>query len=170
MCVIIHKPAVAKLPAFDTLCRCARLNPHGFGFCTPNRVFKSLSFDDFLSAVYEEDESLPMLIHMRWATHGSIKKANCHPFIDPQNGLVFCHNGVLDVSPIGGRTDSETAFKWLLSPAFDRFGFGRDFTKAVELVRGCSRFAFMNGQGEVRLYGDFIRYEGCQYSNSRFLY
>lgn len=170
MCILIVKPKGVQLPDYATLCRCAKLNPHGFGYALPSkRPFKSLSFDKFIDALSKEDENEAMLIHFRLATHGSIKQSNCHPFRDNRNGLIFAHNGVLDINPLQDKTDSETAFKLLFSPAFDIFGFkSQNFAHAVDSIRGSSRFAFMTDKGEIRTFGHFIEHGGCLYSNSGF--
>lgn len=170
MCIIIVKPKNVQLPEYSTLCRCARLNPDGFGFCVPNKKpFKTLSFENFIKAINKTDESQPMLIHFRRATHGSIKQANCHPFRDSQNGLSFVHNGVLGINNRRDMTDSETAFRFIFVPMAEKYGFGStSFNHAVEMVRDYSRFAFLADDGRVKTYGDFIKYDGCLYSNSGF--
>lgn len=47
-------------------------------------------------------------MHFRFATHGSVRNRNCHPFRD--GDLFFAHNGVLPYPSVGDRTDSEFAF------------------------------------------------------------
>ena len=157
MCIMILKPKNVSVPTYDTLCRCARHNPHGFGFSIPNnKPFKTLDFDRFIEEIYSVDENLPMIIHFRYATHGSIKPSNCHPFKDDSNGLIFAHNGVLGINTLRDKTDSETAFKLLFSPSADKYGFGsQSFKNAVETIRGNSRFGFMNDKGEIIAFGTF---------------
>lgn len=73
-----------------------------------------------------------VLAHVRKATQGEVRLANCHPFQREWLGRswLFCHNGnlvdfrpPLDGShlPVGG-TDSEWAFCWLLQQLRQRFG------------------------------------------------
>lgn len=64
------------------------------------------------------------LAHIRKATHGTVQRANCHPFSRTWRGRswLFCHNGQLEgFAPEldaawrpTGHTDSEAAFCWLL--------------------------------------------------------
>lgn len=163
MCILILKPKGVKLPDYVTLCKCARRNPHGFGFAVQgSKPYKTLDFQDFISRLYSEDEDLPMMIHFRLATHGSIKPSNCHPFKDDSNGIVFAHNGVIDINTLPDKTDSETAFRLLFSPSSDRYGFGsKQFKQAVETIRGASRFGFMNdSDGTIMAFGRFYDYDG----------
>lgn len=156
MCILIIKPKGVVLPDYSTLCRCARRNPHGFGFATPEKIFKTLDFNKFIKALSETDDDMPMMIHFRLATHGSIKPSNCHPFRDDSNGLIFAHNGVMNIATLPDKTDSETAFKLLLSPSYDRYGFGSSkFRYAVDSIRGDSRFGFMDSDGEIHAFGRF---------------
>lgn len=170
MCILIVKPKGVQLPDYATLCRCANLNPHGFGFAMPNkRPYKTLSFDKFIDALSRVDEDMPMILHFRLATHGSIKQTNCHPFRDNKNGLIFAHNGVLDINALYDKTDSETAFRLLFVPAYEKFGLrSNNFNQAVNSIRGGSRFAFLTDKGEVKTFGNFISHNGCLYSNNGF--
>lgn len=170
MCIIIVKPAGVHLPDYATICRCAEKNPDGFGFAQPRKKpFKTLDFDAFAAKLYQADEDLPMIIHFRRATHGSVKPSNCHPFKDDITGVSFVHNGILSIATTGDKTDSETAFRLLLAPAIRSFGFGSaNFTKAVNSVIGCSRFAFLSDEAKLKMYGNFISYQGCHYSNNSF--
>lgn len=157
MCILILKPKGVKLPDYTTLMRCAQHNPHGYGYATPDGyMFKTLDRNSFIQSLYEADENLPMLIHFRYATHGSKKCSNCHPFRDDANGLIFAHNGVLNIQTLKDKTDSETAFKLLFSPSSDRYGYGsKQFINAVESIRGDSRFGFMNDDGDIIAFGRF---------------
>lgn len=69
--------------------------------------------------------STSVLAHVRKATQGEVRLANCHPFVREWQGRQwsFCHNGNLkdflprltgsDPLPVGD-TDSERAFCWML--------------------------------------------------------
>lgn len=169
MCVIIYKPSGVAMPSESIINACAAANPHGCGFATPHSHYKGFNYDHLkrmLARVPEED---PCIIHFRYATHGSICRANCHPFYS--QGVTFAHNGVLDITPRGDLTDSETAFKYIILPSIKKYGF---FSKLADInindVRGGSRFALMMGN-QVRLFGHFYRdADGVQYSNLNFLY
>ena len=170
MCIIIAKPAGVRVPPMAILRRCAALNPHGFGFATKNRIYKTLNLDAFLKELQTISKDETAILHFRYATHGSVKASNCHPFRDAETGLSFAHNGVLNIAPINDMTDSETAFKTLLAPAFKEHGFDSDkFINANYSIIGGSRFAYIDKNGDYRLYGAFTHYKGCWYSNRNFM-
>ncbi len=143
-------------------------NPHGMGFCTPSSFCKGMNFDNFTAQLRKRTIDEPCILHFRWATHGSIKRANCHPFnIDD---VYFAHNGILDILPIADKTDSETAFIRYLYPCIKRFGLqSSQLAQMAYRLIGGSRFAFMQGS-DVRLFGNFEQMGGCYYSNLRFVY
>lgn len=167
MCVIIVKPAGQQFPSDDILRRAHAYNPHGCGFASTNHHYKGMDFDKFLEHLHKVDESEACIIHMRYATHGSIKTANCHPFRD--RGVWFAHNGILPITPIGDMTDSETAFRTEIAPVIRECGFGsKDMDEIATEVAGVSRFAFLKGK-DIRTYGRFFKMRGCEYSNLNFM-
>ncbi len=157
------------MPDYNTLRMAAMFNRDGFGFCTPDSSFKTLSFSRFVQKLRTVSKDTPCLIHCRWATQGSVKPSNCHPFKDEQSGVYFMHNGVMYAPRRDDMTDSEINFREYVAPAINEFGYGSEGAdRVINLVRGTSRFAIMKGS-DVRLYGDFIERDGCYYSNLRFL-
>ena len=171
MCIIIVKPEGAKLPPFDIISRCAMRNPDGFGFAVPGRVYKAMDFVAFYAELQKSvTRDVPAIIHFRYATHGSVKRSNCHPFRDERLGLSFAHNGMLDIEPVGDKTDSETAFKHYLLPVVRHYGFeSHEFVAAVRDIIGYSRFAFLTDEGKIDVFGYFNHYQGCLYSNHNYL-
>ncbi len=169
MCVIIYKPAGAKMPSKSTLDACYKANPHGCGFVSSTgQFFKSLNYEQFKERLMKVADEEECIIHFRLVTHGSIKKANCHPF---KNGNVyFAHNGILPIKPIGDMTDSETAFRTILVPKIAQYGVDSLVVKcAVNTIIGSSKFAIMQN-GKTTLFGNFIEQNGLYYSNLRFQY
>jgi hypothetical protein len=171
MCIIIVKPQGAALPPVSILDRCARRNPDGFGYAAPGGVYKTLDYTRFLRRLDAAARSGgPLVIHFRYATHGSVRRANCHPFRDGAAGVSFAHNGVLPVIPRGDKTDSETAFRRLLSPVIRLHGLGSpDLAAAVDEIIGGSRFAFLSDDAQILTFGQFCGFGGCLYSNPNFL-
>ncbi|MCM1440267.1 MAG: class II glutamine amidotransferase [Roseburia sp.] len=168
MCVIIVKPAGVKMPTNEIITAAYHTNPHGCGIVSPTQFYKGTSYRQFKKTLNRVSIDEPCIIHFRLATHGSIKKANCHPFV--RGDVFFAHNGILSIKPIGDMTDSETAFQEIIYPAIEKYGYAsKGMDVAVAKVIGYSKFAFLKGD-DVQLYGDFIRHsDGCLYSNLRFL-
>lgn len=170
MCVICVKPKGVAMPSKDIIKAMYKANHDGCGFCTPTHSYKGLSLASFMRELATVQADQPCIMHFRWATHGSVKRSNCHPFYDSATDVWFAHNGILSVIPTGDRTDSEEAFRSIIVPYIKRYGLDAEETKAViDGVRGASRFAIMQGE-DVRLYGSFSERFGCYYSNLNFVH
>ena len=124
MCVIIVKPAGVKMPSNEIINAAYHANPHGCGLISPSVFYKGLSYRSFKKHLQKVREDEPCIIHFRLATHGSIKRANCHPF--NRGDVWFAHNGILNIQPIGDMTDSETALQKVIYPAIVKYGYGSD--------------------------------------------
>jgi hypothetical protein len=157
------------MPANKILERAAAFNPDGFGFCTQNKLYKSLSFFDFIKELKKVKMSESCIIHFRYATAGSVKLSNCHPF--SSNNVYFAHNGVLRIATRNDMTDSEIFFNEVVLPAIDEYGYGSgELHDALSNCAGLSKFALMNADdGDIMLVGKYERFDGCYYSNLRFL-
>ncbi len=170
MCVICYIPKGVETPSREIVTAMHRANSHGMGMCTPTINYKGMSFDSFYRHLRQRTIEEPCLLHFRLATHGSIKKANCHPFYDGETDTYFMHNGILDIEPRGDMTDSETAFRDFLAPEIKASGLDSDeLAYTVNYIIGYSKFAFMQGDN-VRLFGEFLKRYGVYYSNLRFSY
>lgn len=168
MCVIIVKPSGVNLPS-DVLLKAAyNVNPHGCGFVSPTTFYKGLSYDRFKEHLTHVSIDEPCIIHFRLATHGSIKRTNCHPF--KHRDIYFAHNGILSIKPIGDKTDSETALQTIIAPAIETYGWNSpEANKIINQTCGHSKFALMRND-EVLLFGQYIHAKnGCYYSNYRFI-
>lgn len=142
------------------------MNPHGCGFVSKTMCFKSLNFNTFLKHLHRVPQDENCIIHFRYATNGSVCKTNCHPFT--KNGISFAHNGILNIEPDGDKTDSETAFRNIIYPCIQLYGFeSKELGQTVERIIGHSKFALMDGNGKIRLFGDFKAHDGRLYSNLR---
>jgi hypothetical protein len=167
MCCIIYKPAGQPLPSDKILTTIARINHDGFGLVTENRYFRSLDFEHFMAVLHEVRDDEECIIHMRWATHGSVALYNCHPF--KIGDVYFAHNGVLPYQPINDTTDSEFAFRYKIMPVVKKHGYmSHKVDEVVGQIIGTSRFAMMH-RGKVRLFGDYTVIDGIYYSNTRWL-
>jgi hypothetical protein len=111
MCVILFKPAGARLPQEETLRKMFKENDDGAGFMLPNggkvlgRKYKG--YKEFLRAVESVPRELPLVVHFRLATHGGrgVEQAQPLPFPIKEKEELFvqkweapmgvAHNGVL---------------------------------------------------------------------------
>ena len=167
MCCIIYKPKGVQMPSLDTLSKIKKLNHNGYGFVSTNHFHKGLDYRTFLRHLSEVSDNEDCIIHFRLATHGSVCRANCHPFV--KNDIYFAHNGVLNVYPVSDMTDSETAFKARIYPAISEYGYGsQEVFCLINSFIGSSKFAMMY-KGKVELYGDYTKLNGIYYSNLRWL-
>lgn len=155
------------MPTLDTLNKVQRINHHGYGFVSSKHRFKSMNYQRFLAHLSEVGIEEECIIHMRWATHGSKCRKNCHPFVE--NGVYFAHNGVLPIKSVNDMTDSEIVFRTRIYPVVERYGYGaKEVDYLIHSLIGNSRFAMMY-KGKVRLYGDYKELKGVYYSNLRWL-
>lgn len=169
MCVIIICKRGVALPPVEELREAYRCNPDGCGFVSESEHYKSLHFGTFLRHLQNRDINENVIIHFRFATHGSVSVKNCHPFY--KGGYWFAHNGVLPIQSKNDKTDSQICFETYLQPCIKRFGIDSDAFKveANYWARGYSKFAFMQ-KGEITTIGHFEKFEGRLYSNLRHLY
>lgn len=170
MCVIAIKPKGVQMPSNEIIRAMYRANHDGCGFCTPTMYYRGLSLNVFLQKIRQVSVDEPCIMHFRLATHGSVKKSNCHPFYDEETGVYFAHNGVLNIIPKNDTTDSETAFRDVILPYVRKYGFQSDETRyTIHQIIGGSRFAFLQGE-EVQMFGNFYARMGCYFSNLNFTY
>ncbi len=174
MCVICVKPKGVSLPSNKIIRAMYQANHDGCGFCTPTKSYKGLSLASFMSEIAKVSKDEPCIMHFRLATHGSVKRDNCHPFYDGETGTWFAHNGVLNVRPKRDTTDSETAFREIFVPYIKQYGLNADETRYTirqVLANTSSKFAFLQGE-DLQLFGEYkqLANGGCWYSNLRFMY
>ncbi|MEG1693449.1 MAG: class II glutamine amidotransferase [Bacteroidales bacterium] len=142
-------------------------NPDGFGLCTPTINFKGLDYDKFIKVVKTISENEQVLIHLRYATAGSIRDSNCHPFLDKATNTYFMHNGVLNYTPKDDITDSEYAFREYIIPLLIYGINSKEIDICINHIIGASRFALMQNN-DVKLFGTWYEYHGLMLSNMRF--
>ena len=167
MCCIIYKPKGVQMPSLDTLAKIKKLNHNGYGFVSTDHFHKGLDYRTFLRHLSEVGDDEDCIIHFRLATHGSICRANCHPFVE--NGVYFAHNGVLPIQSVNDMTDSEIFFRGQVYPLVMKYGYESKVTESMMMAAaGSSKFAMMY-KGKVKLYGDYTKLNGVYYSNLRWL-
>ena len=164
MCVLVLKKAGHDLPTYSDLYAMHQANPHGMGFACKSVQYKGMNFETFYKKLQSAPKDENVIIHFRFATHGSIGTKNCHPF--KKGNVWFAHNGILSVRPQGDMTDSETAFRNIFYPVIKEHGINSDeLSESVDSVIGYSKFAFLDLNGNVTLFGNFQEYKGMLCSN-----
>jgi len=103
VCLVIHKPAHARVPE-ELLASAAQFNPHGFGIMTfgaergialRRRARTRLPELVRLCRAYEAEECV---IHLRYRTRGSIELGNTQP-MRITNDICMVHNGTVALEP-----------------------------------------------------------------------
>ena len=166
MCCILYIPAGVETPEIRTLEMVYFANRHGIGFAdNEGHSCKTLSFAQFTRQIHKRPVTADCIIHFRLATHGSISRANCHPFYDHETGIWFAHNGVLPIRSKNDMTDSEIFFRERFLPRLNETGWhDKELWDYVNVERGSSRFIFMRDKEVVRL-GNWHEQDGVFYSN-----
>jgi len=189
MCVIVYKPKGKGLPPEVELEAMFAANPDGAGFAYASdgddRVSWSKGyFDpfDFMAEVaMAEQGDRAMLLHMRWATHGTINSSNCHPFpfstcftrMGRMTGSskrgVLAHNGVLHNKIVReGASDSMQAVSDIARCGLHAKVDTPSGKRVLEMLFKGSRSASILPGGKVVLTGDWILTQsGCYVSNTR---
>lgn len=167
MCVAVYKPAATTLTKADIIDMYCQ-NPDGLGvmWCDNDglQVYRALPRSE--EEAWQMYHALPLnerdaVLHFRWATHGSVRVENTHPF-QVIDGLYMVHNGVLSVASLhldcgGDRTDSEAYIDAYLRPllrrAADPLSMVTDtpFRSLIGSHIGTNKFVFMDSKGRVSI-------------------
>lgn len=172
MCVIAIKTKGVQFPSVEDIQNCCDRNPDGFAMAWNQNgklnTYKTMSKVAFIKKYKEvvascSAKQTAMVVHARIATHGSKGLKNCHCWTG--SGLAFAHNGILTLKNRGDMTDSETFFRDIFEPIFNAGGW-KPATLAIKSVIGGSKFAFLDKDGNVHMFGFYEKHDGCFYSNS----
>lgn len=180
MCIIAIKEPGVQFPDIETVETMCDNNPDGFAVVWHSkrdnqpRVYRTMNRDQFLKRYrmilrnYNYKDTA-LYLHARIATHGSLKQSNCHGFVDHSTRLCFAHNGILGIKNRGDLTDSETFFRDYFIPIF-RHGGWSEAEQLIKDIIGYSKFVFMDGEGRLRKFGNYIKDDsGVLYSNSSYI-
>ena len=182
MCIIIYTPAGVSRPSRSEIFRAWEANPDGGGIMYPadEGVAIEKGFmraESLLSAVRAVPDGLPLVIHMRRATSGSVSPECCHPFpvTDDEEELTalatlaenaVAHNGIVGDGEFG-LSDTQVFVRDVLAAPFVLKHWNESgLWSLLEHVLEGSKWAFMGADGNVRLVGHFRREGGRWYSNT----
>jgi predicted glutamine amidotransferase len=116
---------------------------------------------DYYRTVRALRPSPNVLIHFRYATHGVINAANCHPYRVNKN-LCFVHNGIIDIKqPKTQFSDTWHFNEHIIKKLGDDFLFNDAIIALIEKFIGFSKLAFMDSVGNIDIINvDKGHYEG----------
>lgn len=161
MCIVGVKAKGVQFPTEKEIRNCISSNPDGTAMAWNEggkiHVFKSMSAEKFVAKYLKmvkrcKAEDTALVFHARIATHGSTGLKNCHCW--EGGGLAFAHNGILSVANRGDMTDSETFFRDIFLPIYNASGW-KAAEKAIDACIGSSKFAFLDKNGRVWMYGHY---------------
>ena len=114
MCLIAWVPAGKTMPD-DNMVAAHRNNNDGIGIMSADGVHKFLGrkalprAKRYIATLVERN--IEHAIHFRYATHGAVTAANCHPFELPNGHGWLMHNGILSAyTSMATREHSDTYF------------------------------------------------------------
>lgn len=172
MCLAIAKPKNVLIP-IENLENGWIANPDGAGFAVAHAgkiiVRKGFfSFRQFLRH-WRLWQYHAAIIHFRFATHGYISQANCHPFRVGKAAMV--HNGVLPYRSTKARSDTNCFAREVIAPLVQmgELPYMRD--ELAEFIGRHNKLAFLFPDGEF----DFVNEKqgvwdtGAWYSNAGYM-
>lgn len=157
------------MPGEQILRAAAAANRDGCGVMTAAGFIRKCLYSDldqFLDMLRGIPTGTAAAVHFRWATHGSVKRSNCHPFV--YQNFALMHNGVLPIASRHDKTDSQIFLQQSLGPMLRAFGIDSAVVAATLNATG-NRFAILDKQQKnISIFGDWTMIDGVFYSNLRF--
>lgn len=176
MCIIAIKKKGVKFPQVETIKTMCDNNPDGFAIVyhikgQDVQCMRSLKSDD-VYALYRKllkhsYKKVSFFMHARIKTHGTININNCHGWHSDECNMYFAHNGILSIKNRDDMTDSETFLRDIFTPAYIMGGWPAA-KLTIDACIGTSKFVFMDDEGEVAHFGNYIESDGMLYSNSTY--
>lgn len=184
MCILIYVPKNVALPDDEKLYSCFDSNPDGIGISWNNGVQTFLKkgfmeIEHFLLYLDQKRDELidcDVLIHFRYATHGSVNASNCHPFVVSDRigdlkrkryqgkDLILAHNGIIHGKEYTRKTKNDLSDTMIFTKRLHCLGLDNAEIKHI-LLSG--KFCLMYPD-HVDRYGSFIEDDGVFYSNDSY--
>lgn len=158
MCVIIAKAAGVKRLDPKYFDKAWDRNPDGGGLVWKKpgeEVFFQKGFmnkQEFLKKIDEiNQDDNSFIAHFRIRSVGAVCADNTHPFV--MDHVTYAHNGTLHITPLDGKTDSETfGLAFLKDKTMDWI---KEYKVLLEMALGTSKFAIMdNITGEILILNE----------------
>lgn len=156
MCLIIDNVCGREIPR--ALVRDAAIgNPDGWGIMSTRRgrihVARGWGARDLSRAIRaRRDERI--VVHLRWATHGTVNLGMTHPFVSPDAKYALMHNGIIDIRQSDkSKSDTwhfATEILWpILAERPDVFDHAEFPDALAELAGIGNKLVVMRSDGEV---------------------
>lgn len=177
MCIIVYKPAGVEMPEKTVWENCWSANHDGIGlmYRENGRIqikkgFMTLeAFENALENLKKKTDlkALDLVVHFRFATHGTVNSGNCHPFpvtnnlkrmqaVDLTVTRALAHNGILHkYAPPKTMKISDTMY----------FIYQNHKNISRTLKDTDGKFVLMTGK-ETLVFGKFVQKNGIHYSNN----
>ena len=188
MCIIAIKEKGIDMPNEKILETMFEHNPDGAGFMYAKdghvHIRKGfMTYTAFKKAVdrIEKVKELPLVMHFRIATSGSIDAGTCHPFpisnkrkvlrkTDITTDIGIVHNGVIPITAPNNMSDTMQYIAGKLyyyQKLQQNFYVKKSYMERIEKEIQ-SKMVFLTSNGDIYKIGDFITDNGMIYSNTSY--
>lgn len=150
MCLIIASPK-GIAPDMAVVRNAILDNPHGWGTVSARNgkltAKRGFGLDSLTRAIKRLNG--PYLIHFRYATHGAVGIANCHPF-KVNRDCYMVHNGILHIPLVDLRySDSWHFARNYVRPYIGTHGYSTLVADAEHFIGRGNKLAFLRRNGEM---------------------
>lgn len=184
MCIIAIKPSHKKLFSEEIIRTMFENNPDGAGLMYAekgelNIVKGFMSLESLLTYLNSRDwTSVPLILHFRIGTSGTKSRENCHPypvgernFLNGKCKLGMAHNGILyEYEPPANSDLNDT--RMFLHEVIEKLPEGwlenEGICTLVQHEIFDDRLAFMDNNGKIKTFGEYICEDGYMFSNDSF--
>ena len=184
MCIIAIKPQGKKMFTADEIMTMYGNNPDGAGFMYADngKVIVEKGYMDAAELIMDLSErdltDKTVVLHFRIGTSGYFNELNCHPFpiygknaISMKTDLAMAHNGILRAYEPPKKSDindTQVFIRNVLRPLKKGFLKNKDVLFLIQELIGTNKLAFLDGNGDLTLIGDYIEDNGYIYSNTSY--
>ena len=185
MCIIAIKPTGVQLPDTERIVTMFDNNPDGAGimYAENDQVFIKKGFmtvEPLLEYLSSRDwTQLPVVLHFRIGTAGPNNELNCHPypvgmknFTEGTCKQAMVHNGILydyDPPKESEINDTQVFLHEIVEKLPENWKENSAISKLVSNEIGTNKLAFLDKDGTITKFGEYIESEGCYYSNDSFI-
>lgn len=184
MCIIAIKPSSKAIFDDVTIKEMFSRNPDGAGamWFENGKVHIQKGFMN-ITAVLDFVHSrnwgeIPLILHFRIGTAGPNNEMNCHPYPIGRKNALKCtctlgmaHNGILSKynPPFGSEiNDTQNFINTILNELPKNFLENTAICKLIESESIGSRLAFLDKNGTITRFGNWIEDDGYFYSNTSY--